>query len=158
MERRLAVLAGVVIAAVAVSVVSVLVLRATLNVKTPLVIVEGNSMIPTLYSGDLVLIHRPPPAEIKIGDIVVYLSPMEHRLVIHRVVKIIKIVNGSTVEYYYITKGDNNLVNDVAQGLEPPRGVPYRDIMGVVYTIDVGGKKAPLRIPYLGLLTQLLRR
>ena len=141
---------------VAIAIVVSLALRAALDVSTPLVVVEGNSMLPTLYSGDLVIVHKPAPQDIHVGDIIVYHS-LEGRLVIHRVVKIDKtVINGKTV-YRYITKGDNNAVNDVVQGLEPPGGVSYDEVLGVVYSIDVGGARAPIRIPYLGLLTRLLK-
>jgi len=143
-------------ALVAAAVMLAAVLRAALAVSTPLVVVEGNSMIPTLYSGDLVIIHKPPPQEIHVGDIIVYHS-LEGRLVIHRVIKIDKAVLDGRVVYRYITKGDNNAVNDVIQGLEPPSGISYDEVLGVVYSIELGGSKAPLRIPYLGLLTRLLK-
>jgi len=139
-------------------VLTILVLRTGLNVSTPLVVVEGNSMIPTLYNGDLVLIHKPPADEIRVGDIVVYRSPVTGRLVIHRVVKVLESEqNDGTVIYRYITRGDNNPVDDVAQGLEPPGGIPYEDILGVVVSIHYKGLTVPLRIPYLGLLTRLVR-
>ena len=128
-----------------------------LNVSTPLVVVEGNSMIPTLYNGDLVLIHKPPPDEIHVGDIIVYFSPSTSRLVIHRVIHINTLMINNRVKYYYITKGDNNPINDVSQGLEPVTGIPYNDILGVVVSVKIGSSRAPLRIPYLGLLTRLIR-
>jgi signal peptidase len=133
-------------------------LREAFNVSTPLVVVEGNSMIPTLYNGDLVFITKPQPDKITIGDIIVYESPATGRLVIHRVVRVYRHVSMHGLEYYYVTKGDNNPVDDVAQGLEPPGGIPYRDILGVVVSVNLTGTKAPLRVPYLGLVTSLLRR
>lgn len=129
------------------------VMRAVLASSSPLVVVEGNSMIPTLYNGDLVLIQKPAPSEIHRNDIIVYRSPVTGKLVIHRVIK----VSAEHGSYSYITKGDNNPVDDVAQGLEPPRGIPYEDILGRVVCIHTGYGNAPLRIPYLGLLTQLVR-
>jgi signal peptidase len=142
------------LAATSFLIIVLIALRLELNVSTPLVIVEGNSMLPTLYNGDLVIIYKPPPSDINVGDIVVYRSPITGRLVIHRV---IKINSHDGVSYYYITKGDNNPVDDVAQGLEPPGGIAYEEILGVVISIKTGEYKAPFRIPYLGLLTRMLR-
>jgi len=145
--------------AVAFFALAVSLLRAGFNVSTPLVVVEGNSMLPTLYNGDLVLIHKPEPAEIDVGDIVVYRSPATGRLVIHRVIKvnIVKLPDG-TLAYKFVTRGDNNPVDDVAQGLEPPGGIPYSDILGVVVALNINdGGPVPLRVPYLGLLTRALR-
>ncbi len=153
-NTALAILAAAGIVAIAVA--ASLALRAALDATTPIVVVEPNSMLPTLYSGDLVIVHKPPPQDIHIGDIIVYHS-LEGRLVIHRVVKIDKTVVNGRVVYRYITKGDNNAVNDVVQGLEPPGGISYDEVLGVVYSISLSGSKAPLRIPYLGLLTRLLK-
>lgn len=134
-----------------------MVVRNEFNVSTPLVVVEGNSMIPTLYNGDLVLIHKPSPDKIHVGDIIVYFSPSTSRLVIHRVIHINTIKVNNIIKYYYVTRGDNNPINDVSQGLEPVTGIPYEDILGVVISVKIGDSKAPLRIPYLGLLTRLVR-
>ncbi len=153
MLSRLKRYTGVVALAAIIVLVVIGVMRAVLASSSPLVVVEGNSMIPTLYNGDLVLIQKPAPSELHRGDIIVYRSPVTGRLVIHRVVKI-NVEHGS---YFYITKGDNNPVDDVAQGLEPPRGIPYEDILGRVVCVHTSYGDAPLRIPYLGLLTQLVR-
>ncbi|WP_194840463.1 signal peptidase I [Hyperthermus butylicus] len=135
-----------------------LTLSYALNVSTPFVVVEGSSMLPSLYTGDIVIIHKPSPDKIKIGDIIVYRS-LRGNLVIHRVVEV------TTAPYCkpvcYITKGDNNLHPDNMIGLEPPKGVSYSEIIGVVITVHVGlgesKAKVPVRIPYMGLLSFYLR-
>ncbi len=125
------------------------------NVTTPFVVVEGRSMIPTLYNGDMVLVYKPGPQEIKPGMIIVYRS-LEGRLVIHRVVE----VNQCGTQYCYITKGDNNVIpdNEMYPPLQPPYGVAYRDVIGVVVSVNINGRYTPLRIPYLGLLSLIVKR
>jgi signal peptidase len=126
--------------------------------SSPFVVVEGTSMLPTLYNGDIVLIYKPPPDKIKIGDIVVYES-LRGNLVIHRVIKINYGPGCNPV--CFVTKGDNNYQADNVLGLEPKQGISYDRILGVVFSIHakINGKEyaAPLRIPYLGLITIYIR-
>lgn len=117
---------------------------------TPLIVVEGASMLPTLYTGDIVIVYKPSPEDIKTGDIIVYKS--SDRLVIHRVIEVVKCGN----DYCYITKGDNNPIADNIMGLQPSHGVSYDNVIGVVIGIRFGNMSAPLRIPYLGLLTIII--
>jgi len=129
-----------------------------LDITSPFVVVEGYSMLPTLYNGDIVIVHKPSPYDIKVGDILVYQS-LRGELVIHRVVRIN--TGPGCKPLCYVTKGDNNPVDDVALMLQPRLGVSYDEVVGVVYqlNIDVNGRHvaAPLRIPYLGLLSFITR-
>ncbi len=129
--------------------------------STPLVVVSGNSMLPTLYHGDIVIIYKPSPWQIKEGDIIVYKST-RGELVIHRVVRVSESsFTGKCQPVCYITKGDNNRLEDPWIGLQPQSGVSYSDVLGEVLTIRVSigyfHVNAPLRIPYLGLLSFLLK-
>jgi signal peptidase I len=74
--------------------------------------VSGTSMLPTLETGDLVVIEHVPASSIQVGDIIVYNPPCasEGFSVIHRVVNITS--SGS-----FITKGDNNPGTDQAEGI-----------------------------------------
>ncbi len=145
-----------------VTVATVLALRTAIvkatGVSSPIVVVKGTSMLPTLYYGDLVIVHKVPPDKIHVGDIIVYKSEYHGELVIHRVIKIVK--GPQCKPLCYVTKGDNNLVSD-AGFLEPAYGISYDKVIGVVYSIHIKvGEievKAPLRIPYLGLLVLLIR-
>jgi signal peptidase I len=73
--------------------------------------VTGISMLPTLEEGDLVVIQPVPITQISVGDIIVYDPPCSAMgtAVIHRVVNVAG--NG------FITKGDNNQLNDQAGGI-----------------------------------------
>ncbi|KSW11931.1 hypothetical protein CF15_03820 [Pyrodictium occultum] len=148
---------AVIVAVVAIAVLLRAGLGSRLGISSPFVVVEGYSMLPTLYNGDIVVIHKPPPTDIKIGDIIVYHS-LRGELVIHRVVKIEK--GPGCRPLCYITKGDNNPVDDATMGLQPWTGVSYSDVVGVVcqVSLNIDGRRvsAPLRIPYLGLLSFIL--
>ena len=85
----------------------------------PLVIVDGNSMYPTLQNGDVVYYHAATNnANIPNGTIIVFvqgetgisiLDGMVRPVVIHRIVGQITQSDGQVC---YTTKGDNNNVND----------------------------------------------
>lgn len=125
-----------------------------------LAVIEGRSMEPLLRYGDLVLVISVPPNEIKVNDIVVYKSCRYGNLIIHRVVDIVR-KNG---RYYFVTKGDNNLMpdsslpgNEFREGFPCTQirapGVPYERIVGKVITIS----KFPIKIPYVGMITILFK-
>ncbi len=151
------ILASIALVVVIVLALRIAIVRAT-GVSSPIVVVKGTSMLPTLYYGDLVIVHRVPPDKIHVGDIIVYRSEYRGELVIHRVIKIVHAPQCKPL--CYITKGDNNLVSD-AGFLEPSYGISYSKVIGVVYTVHfkANGReiKAPLRIPYIGLLVLLTR-
>jgi hypothetical protein len=62
---------------------------------------QGDSMWPTVMPGTLVEVERVSPADIKLGDLVVWQD--EGRLVAHRIVQ--RVRDGSGVRL--VTKGDN---------------------------------------------------
>jgi len=67
-----------------------------------LAVVKGSSMEPLLKDRDIVVLEH--SSEIELGDIVVYRNDY-NELVVHRVVAIIRCVDGRVL---YVTKGDNN--------------------------------------------------
>lgn len=106
--------------------------------------VEGVSMYPVFQNGALTFYSS--PENIKYHDIIIYKSPQHGIYVIHEVVGI----NNN----YYITKGVNSISNpypDNKIGLEPPQGIPSRDVIGKV--VEVNGYV--ISIPYLGYLSIL---
>lgn len=144
-------------------------------------VVKGNSMLPLLREGDLVVLVRPGPEDIKVGDIIVYKALRAgSTYIIHRVIAVEKV--GSA--YYYRTAGDNNRIvytvpeRDFKPGpayirivgsedgwivveryvedrqyYDAPYGVSYSRVLGKV--ISIGGK--PLKVPYLGYVSLLIR-
>ncbi len=106
-----------------------------------LAVVEGKSMEPTLQTGDLVLVIRVSPKDIHVGDIIVY-KKLGGTFIIHRVIKIKHVDD----QFYYVTQGDNNPIPDGP-------GVPYRDVIGKVVSIN----DAPIKIPVIGYLSLMFR-
>ena len=82
-------------------------------------IVATGSMEPKYNVGDLIIIKETPEEEIKIGDIINYISENGADTITHRVTDIIE-KDGQT---YYQTKGDNNNTED-------PELVKYRQVKG----------------------------
>ncbi|MET1128088.1 MAG: signal peptidase I [Thermoproteota archaeon] len=124
----------------------------------PLVVVSGRSMLPLFYTGDLVVVFKPDPNNVRVGDVIVYRS-LFGNLVIHRV---IRVVNASPCNpVCFITKGDNNMLDDAMLGLQPRVGVDYGDsfigkVISVEVKIGVDKVQAPIKIPYLGVFSLLL--
>lgn len=81
-----------------------------LGSKYPLVVVEGISMEPTYYGGDLLFVKEVAnKSTIKYPDIIVFYEPISGtRLIVHRVITQVTL-NG---QIGFITKGDNNAIND----------------------------------------------
>lgn len=111
----------------------------------PVAVVKGNSMLPLLREGDVVFIIKPGPYEIKEGDVIVFWTPDNTTLVIHRVIKVVKVNNVS----YYVTKGDNNPFKDTYY----PVGVPYGKVVGKVASMG----NSVYKIPYIGYITLMFK-
>ena len=84
----------------------VLVLLTSGIFKYQLIAIATNSMKPTFYRGDAIMIKKCDIKDIKMGDILVFVS--EGRIITHRVIKIYK----EDDNIKFITKGDNNNVKD----------------------------------------------
>lgn len=82
-------------------------------------------------TGDIIVLLGEEPENIKIGDIIVYHSPVKPDPIIHRVVR--KRESGS--EYYFTTRGDHN---DQVFSFE--KDIAQENILG----------KAWIRVPLLG--------
>lgn len=75
-------------------------------------VVVSGSMEPAFYRGDIVLVQKANflgidefnPADVQVGDVVVYDAAWYDQPVIHRIINITDI-NGTTM---YVIKGDNN--------------------------------------------------
>jgi signal peptidase len=98
-------------------------LKPVLATDTPVVAVFSESMVPTFYKGDMIIVQGEP--NYNVGDIVVYDAPVYKYPIIHRVIEIKP--DG------LVTKGDNNHAPD-------PWVTPQSKVHG----------KAVLRIPLLG--------
>jgi signal peptidase len=112
----------------------------------PFYIVASGSMIPTLNISDFVITnHNIPFSNLKVGDVIVFKSPLslipdeQHETIVHRIVHISTGIDGNRV---IRTKGDAN------DGSIPYIDYPIREqnyIGKVVYVI-----------PKLGLVTKMI--
>ncbi|MHA1638461.1 MAG: signal peptidase I [Candidatus Thorarchaeota archaeon] len=109
-----------------------------MGTTSPIVVVTSESMEPTIYKGDLLIIQARAQEDILLRDIVVYQDTVYHPEgpIVHRIV-MIEEINDVT---YYTTRGDNNSGND-------PGVRTYEEIIGVV----VG------TIPWVGNISLFLR-
>jgi len=107
-----------------------------LKTPYPFAAITSNSMWPTIKEGDLVLIEGVTDAKnLKAGDIIVF--SQDEDFIIHRIVNI----NGAQIT----TKGDANFSED-----DP---ILFSNVVGK--TVNAGEK--PIKIPYLGKLTEFMR-
>jgi len=108
-----------------------------MGTSSPLVVVESESMLPTLEVGYLLVLQARAPDQIHVGDIIVFEASYHDKPIVHRIIEILNV----TGELHYITKGDNNNVAD-------PMYRTYEDIIGVVV----------FAIPYIGYVTLFLHQ
>jgi signal peptidase I len=114
----------------------------TSNDQTEMNVVVSDTMAPTLYRGDIVIVTK-NTTNIQVGDIIIYNATWFPDPVIHRV---ISIKNDSEGNILYELKGDNNPKTDPE--LVSPNQITYK-----VVNTDNG----PEVIPKLGYITLWLR-
>lgn len=107
----------------------------SMGTSNPLVVVESESMLPTLEVGHLLVLQARAPEQIQVGDIIVFDASYHNKPIVHRIIEIQNV----TGELHYITRGDNN------SGADPGYRV-HEDIIGVVV----------LAVPYIGHITLFL--
>jgi len=110
--------------------------------ESPIVVVLSGSMEPAFFRGDLLLLtnHEDP---IRAGDITVFKIEGRDIPIVHRVIKVHEKANGTTK---FLTKGDNNQVDD--RGLYAPGQfwLQRKDVVG----------RAKGFVPYVGMVTILM--
>jgi len=163
--RRLRVAALAVVAVVALAMASTIASAGLQGYSDRMAVVRGHSMEPLLHTGDLVFLSRKPPAEIRVGDIIVYRWGGSY--VIHRVVYKYRYAG----TWCFVVQGDNRLTNPIPDPGDPlacgsvtyvdsltgrlvsASGVPYGVVVGVVVTLH----GYVLKVPYLGGLALLIK-
>ncbi len=122
-----------------------------LETEKPVMAVVSNSMVPTFYKGDLVVVKGVDPRELEVDDIVIYHNPRRDIPIVHR---IIDIEDHGGSRYFY-TKGDHNLRSDQDFGISPPvsedliRGrvilvIPKLGWFRVILTGFLGNTRSPM--------------
>ncbi len=98
-----------------------------LSTDMPVVAVESNSMVPTFYKGDLLILQGVPSGELGVGDVIVF-TPPNRPAIVHRIIRV-------NEDGTFQTKGDAN-----------PKQLPFES---QIYPSQIHGKEI-LIIPYLG--------
>jgi len=111
--------------------------------ESPIVVVLSGSMEPAFYRGDLLFLTNYREEPIRAGDIVVFKVEGRDIPIVHRVLKVHEKKNGNVK---FLTKGDNNSVDD--RGLYAPGQLwlQKKDVVG----------RARGFVPYVGIVTILM--
>ncbi|KAK5966492.1 Signal peptidase complex catalytic subunit SEC11 [Trichostrongylus colubriformis] len=111
--------------------------------ESPIVVVLSGSMEPAFFRGDLLLLTNDHSDPIRAGDITVFKIDGRDIPIVHRVIKVHEKTSSDTK---FLTKGDNNQVDD--RGLYAPGQMwLHRD--------DVVGRTKGM-LPYVGMVTILM--
>ncbi|XP_046982690.1 signal peptidase complex catalytic subunit SEC11A [Schistocerca americana] len=108
--------------------------------ESPIVVVLSGSMEPAFHRGDLLFLTNYQDEPVRVGEIVVFKVEGRDIPIVHRVLILHEKENG-TVKF--LTKGDNNNVND--------RGLYARGQMWLTKKDVVGRARGFL--PYVGMVT-----
>lgn len=111
--------------------------------ESPIVVVLSGSMEPAFHRGDLLFLTNYQVEPIRVGEIVVFKVEGRDIPIVHRVLKVHEKENG---EVKFLTKGDNNSVDD--RGLYAPgqMWLHKKDVVG----------RARGFVPYVGIVTILM--
>jgi signal peptidase len=115
-------------------------LYAVLGVFPPYRAISSGSMEPVYYEGDVVVIKKVDPSELKVGDIIVFEAVGGGIPIVHRIEEIIE----EDDALYFVTKGDNNPFQDTYYS----PGVPGPKVIGTPV----------LKIPKVGWISIWFRR
>ncbi|MGY5878874.1 MAG: signal peptidase I [Candidatus Thorarchaeota archaeon] len=121
-----------------------------MGTSNPLVVVESESMLPTLEIGHLLVLQARAADQIQVGDIIVFNAVYHDKPIVHRIIEIENVTiepenitagTPAVYELHYFTRGDNNDLTDAMYRV-------HSDIIGVVV----------FAIPYVGHVTLFLHQ
>ena len=99
--------------------------------SSPFLLVRGNSMEPTVHSGDLLVQKSIPIGEIQVGHIIAFKVPAEARdrlkiptNAVHRVIGI----EGTEGELVFVTRGDNSDIDPFKMPSSAVKGVAVKNL------------------------------
>jgi|GEM_PF-1899101 len=104
-----------------------------------------DSMTPTIRKGDEIIVSRTPSSDIRNGDIIAYVRPDKHHILVHRVVRRTAGKRGIA----FMTKGDNLAEPD-------PYMTPAKNVLGRVYIIDTDNRRRVVPSRWVRVLLLLL--
>ena len=110
--------------------------------ESPVVVVLSGSMEPAFHRGDILFLHM-GFTPFRAGDIVVFKVADRDIPIVHRVLKVHETHDGLPS---YLTKGDNNVVDDRGLYAEGQVWLRREEVLG----------RARMSVPYIGMVTILL--
>ncbi|NXL16669.1 SC11A peptidase, partial [Setophaga kirtlandii] len=111
--------------------------------ESPIVVVLSGSMEPAFHRGDLLFLTNRIEDPIRVGEIVVFRIEGREIPIVHRVLKIHERQNG---DIKFLTKGDNNAVDDRGLYKQGQHWLEKKDVVG----------RARGFVPYIGIVTILM--
>uniref|UniRef100_A0A672QKZ7 Signal peptidase complex catalytic subunit SEC11 n=1 Tax=Sinocyclocheilus grahami TaxID=75366 RepID=A0A672QKZ7_SINGR len=111
--------------------------------ESPIVVVLSGSMEPAFHRGDLLFLTNRVEDPIRVGEIVVFRIEGREIPIVHRVLKIHEKENG---DVKFLTKGDNNSVDDRGLYKQGQHWLEKKDVVG----------RARGFVPYIGIVTILM--
>ena len=108
--------------------------------ESPIVVVLSGSMEPAFYRGDLLILTNKEHEPIQVGDIVVFKIKDRDIPIVHRAIKLHESKDGKVK---FLTKGDNNSVDDRSLYSPGQMWLQRSDVIG----------RAKGYIPYIGMVT-----
>ncbi|XP_036700041.1 signal peptidase complex catalytic subunit SEC11A isoform X1 [Balaenoptera ricei] len=137
--------------------------------ESPIVVVLSGSMEPAFHRGDLLFLTNRVEDPIRVGEIVVFRIEGREIPIVHRVLKIHEKQNG---HIKFLTKGDNNAVDDRGLYKQGQHWLEKKDVVGRARGTDTVDSVIPpansgtveLRncvpikkfVPYIGIVTILM--
>ncbi|GAB6032009.1 Signal peptidase complex catalytic subunit S11A, variant 2 [Chamberlinius hualienensis] len=95
--------------------------------ESPIVVVLSGSMEPAFHRGDLLFLTNRVEDPIRVGDIVVFKVEGRDIPIVHRVLKLHEKEDGSVK---FLTKGDNNSVDDRGLYAQGQLWLEKKDVVG----------------------------
>ncbi|CAH0777537.1 unnamed protein product [Bemisia tabaci] len=111
--------------------------------ESPIVVVLSGSMEPAFHRGDLLFLTNYQQEPVRVGEIVVFKVEGRDIPIVHRVLKLHEKKNG-TIKF--LTKGDNNSVDDRGLYAQGQLWLTNKDVVG----------RARGFLPHVGMVTILM--
>ncbi|KAL3318966.1 Signal peptidase complex catalytic subunit S11C [Cichlidogyrus casuarinus] len=110
---------------------------------SPIVVVLSGSMEPAYYRGDLLFLTNFTDEPVRVGDVAVFKIEDREIPIVHRVMRIHEQENG---QLKFLTKGDNNQVDDRGLYAEHQDWLQPKDMLG----------RTKGYLPYIGMVTIIM--
>ncbi|XP_011503801.1 PREDICTED: signal peptidase complex catalytic subunit SEC11A [Ceratosolen solmsi marchali] len=110
--------------------------------ESPIVVVLSGSMEPAFHRGDLLFLTNNLEEPVRVGEIVVFKVEGRQIPIVHRVMKLHE-KGGKNGTVKFLTKGDNNSVDDRGLYVPGQLWLSHKDVVG----------RAQGFLPYVGMVT-----